>query len=126
MIANELNIFYKSVPDKVSAVSDKEKPLFKGIKTSSGGVCCHNAQGHIWNKKSNPKAYRPRDLTYCLHKPECIVTTNPNRLLLIMTITWHFQFYLMNVSISIINMNMVLEARAISCAILIVMSRGGP
>ena len=39
------------------------------------------------------------DLTYCSHKPECIVTTNPDRSVLITIITWHFQFRPMNVSI---------------------------
>ena len=29
---------------------------------------------------------------YCSHKPECIVTTNPNRSVLITIIAWHFQF----------------------------------
>ena len=24
------------------------------IKTGSGGVCCHNAQGRVRNRKSNP------------------------------------------------------------------------
>ena len=38
-------------------------------------------------------------LTYCSHKPECIVTTNPNRSVLITIITWHFQFCPVNVSI---------------------------
>ena len=41
----------------------------------------------------------PRDLTHCLHKPKCIVTTNPGRLVLITIITWQFQFHPMNVSI---------------------------
>ena len=38
-------------------------------------------------------------LTYCSHKPECIVTTNPDRSVLITIITWHFQFHPVNVSI---------------------------
>ena len=50
-------------------------------------------------RKSNPKAVRPRNLMYCLHKPDYIVTTNPDRSVLITIITWHFQFHLMNVSI---------------------------
>ena len=41
----------------------------------------------------------PRDLTYCFHKPKCIVTTNPARSVLIPIITWHFQFRPVNVSI---------------------------
>ena len=31
------------------------------------------------NWKSNPEDDKLRDLTHCLHKPECIVTTNPDR-----------------------------------------------
>ena len=49
--------------------------------------------------KSNPEGLSPRDLTYCSHKPECIVTTNPNRSVLIPIITWHFQFRPVNVNI---------------------------
>ena len=48
--------------------------------------------------KSNPEAYWLRDLPYCSHKPVCIGTTNPDRLVLITIITWHFQFHPMNVS----------------------------
>ena len=55
----------------------------------SGG--CHNARGRVRSRKSN--------LTYCSHKPECIVTTNPDRSALITIITWHFQFHLVNISI---------------------------
>ena len=33
------------------------------------------------------------------HKPECMVTTNPNRSVLITIITWHFQFHPVIVSI---------------------------
>ena len=51
------------------------------------------------NRKSNPEGVSPRDLTYCSHKPECIVTTNPDRSVLITIITWHFQFRPVNVSI---------------------------
>ena len=40
-----------------------------------------------------------RDLKYCSHKPECIVTTKPDRSVLITIITWHFQFRPVNVSI---------------------------
>ena len=48
---------------------------------------------------SNPEGVSPRDLTYCSHKPECIVTTNPDRSVLITIITCHFQFRPVNVSI---------------------------
>ena len=72
---------------------------FSGIKTRCGWVYCHNARGRVRNRKSNPEGVTPRDLTYCLHKPECIVTTNPDRSVLIPIITWHFQFRPVNVSI---------------------------
>ena len=39
-----------------------------------------------------------QDLTYYSHKPECIMTTNPDRSVLITIITWHFQFRPVNVS----------------------------
>ena len=54
--------------------------LILWIETGSGGVCCHNERGRVGNRKSNPEGVSPRDLTYCTHKPECIVTTNPDRL----------------------------------------------
>ena len=60
---------------------------------------CHNTRGRVRNRKSNPEGVSPRDLTYCSHKPECIVTTNPDRSVLITIITWHFQFLPVNVSI---------------------------
>ena len=47
----------------------------------------------------NGEGVSPKDLTYCSHKPECIVTTNPDRSVLITIITWHFQFRPVNVSI---------------------------
>ena len=43
-----------------------------------------------------------------------------------MIITWHFQFDPVNVSILHLNMNIVLEARAVSRATPIVMSRDAP
>ena len=55
------------------------------------------------NRKSNPEDVSPRDLTHCSHKPECIVTTNPDRSVLITIITWHFQFRPVNVSILHLN-----------------------
>ena len=52
----------------------------------------------VGSRKSNPGVVRPRDLTYCSHKPECIVTTNHDIPVLILIITWHFHFHLVNVS----------------------------
>ena len=49
--------------------------------------------------ESEADADRPRDLAYCTCKPECIVTTTPDRSILITIITWHFQFPLVNCSI---------------------------
>ena len=61
------------------------------------------------------------------HKPECIVTATPDRSVLITIIRWHFQFYLVGISIlNLKNTNMVLKARAISRATPIVTSRGDP
>ena len=37
-----------------------------GINTSSGGVCCHNAWGCMWRRKSKPNDPRLRDWTYCV------------------------------------------------------------
>ena len=54
------------------------------------------------------EAVKPRDLKHCLHKPNCIVTTNPDRSVLITIITWHFQFHLVNV-FSISNTNLSLS-----------------
>ena len=96
------------------------------IKTGSGGVCNHNAWGRVRNRKSNPDGFSPRDLTYCSHKPECIVKTHPDRSVLIMIITWHFQFHPVYVSNLHIKGAYVLEARAVSHAPPIVTSRGTP
>ena len=67
------------------------------IKTGSRGVCCHIARGCVRNRKSNPEGVSPKDLTYCSHKPECIVNTNHDRSVTI--ITWQFQFHSVNVII---------------------------
>ena len=73
--------------------------MLNGLRPVLGGGCCHNARGRVRNRKPNPEGVSPRDLTYCSHKPECIVTINPDRSVLITIITWHFQFRPMNVSI---------------------------
>ena len=91
-IPNESNL-------KQTHTKQYQQHITWGIKTGSGGVCCHNARGRVRNRKSNPEGVSPRDLTYCSHKPECIVTTNPDRSVLITIITWHFQFRPVNVSI---------------------------
>ena len=70
--------------------------ILKGLGHQFCRVCCHNARGRVRNRKYNPEG--PRDLTYCLHKPECIVTTNHNRSVLIRIIT-HYKFRPVNVSI---------------------------
>ena len=44
------------------------------------------------SRKSNP------DWTYSSHKPECIVTTNPDRSVLIMIERWHFPDHLVTIS----------------------------
>ena len=90
---------YDMLLKKLYLLTSIKTCLIWGIKTGSGGVCCHNARGRVWNRRSNPEGVSPRDLTYCSHKPECIVTTNPDRSVLITIITWHFQFRPVNVSI---------------------------
>ena len=70
---------------------------YSEIKACSWEVCCHNARGRVRNRKSNPVS--PRDWTYCLHKPECIATTNSDRSALIPNATWHFSFQPVNVCI---------------------------
>ena len=70
--------------------------ILKGLRHQFCRFCCHNARGRVRNRKYNPEG--PRDLTYCLHKPECIVTTNHNRSVLIRIIT-HYKFRPVNVSI---------------------------
>ena len=62
---------------------------------------------------------------FCSHKPEYIGTTNPDRSVLI-TITGHVQFHAVNVCNLHVKGAYVLEARAISQAPPIVMSRGAP
>ena len=62
------------------------------------------------NRKSNPESISPKDLTYCSHKPKCIVTTNPDRSVLIIIITWHFQF--LPVNVSILHLKYVYRARS--------------
>ena len=58
----------------------------------SGGVCCHNAWGHVRNRKSNRF-----DILFAQTWVHC--DNKPDRSFLITVITWHFQFHLMNVSI---------------------------
>ena len=72
--------------------------VFKGLRPVLEGFVVTMHEG-VQNRKSNPEGVCPRDLTYCSHKPECIVTTNPDRSVLITIITWHFQFRPVNVSI---------------------------
>ena len=80
--------------------------------------------GFLWSRLREKRS--PRDLTYCSHKPECIGTTNPDRSVLITIITWHYQFHSENVSNLHVKGAYGLEARAVSRAPPIVMSRGAP
>ena len=91
--------FFVWISDVVKNVNLVYNTYDYGMKTGSGGVRCHNAQGRVRNSKSNLEGVRPRDLKYCSHKPECIVTTNPYGSILIAFITCHFQFRPMNASI---------------------------
>ena len=62
--------------------------LFKGLRPVLEGfvVTMHEGACETGSQTGN-------------RKPECIVTTNPDRSVLIPIITWHFQFRPMNVSI---------------------------
>ena len=60
------------------------------VVTRHEGTC--KQQVKSWGRRS-------RDLMNCSHEPECIVTTNLDRSVLIMIITWRFQYRLVNVSI---------------------------
>ena len=78
--------------DMCETGSQIPRALCKGLRPVLEGFC-PNARRHVRNRKSNPEGVSPRDLTYCSRKPECIGTTNPDRLVLITIITWHFQFH---------------------------------
>ena len=69
--------------------------LFKELRPVLEGFVVPMHEGSCENRKLNPEGFIPRDLTHCLHKPECIGTTNPDRLVLI---TWHFQLHPVNVN----------------------------
>ena len=73
-------------------VATSPQCVTSGIKTGSGDVCCHSARGHVRTGRLNPEAVRSRDWTYCSHKPECIVTTNLARPVLVTIIRWLFNF----------------------------------
>ena len=70
--------------------------IFKGLRPVLEGFVVTMHEGACEIGSQIPRAL---DLTYCSHKPECIVTTNPDRSVLITIITWHFHFRPMNVSI---------------------------
>ena len=53
----------------------------------------------VRNRKSNPEGVIPRDMTYCSHKPVCMMTTNSDWSVLITIITSHFQVHPVNASI---------------------------
>ena len=73
------------------------------IKTGSGrGLLSQCTRARAKHEVKSRRRSR-RDLTYCSHKPECIVTTNPDRSVLIIIITWHFWFYPMDVRIPHLN-----------------------
>ena len=73
------------------------------------------------NRKSYQEVVKPIDWTYCSHKPDCIVTRNLARSVLITIITWHFNNNPWVWVSSIQKGNMLFEARAISRATPIVM-----
>ena len=73
--------------------------LLKGLRPVLEGFGVTQCTRAHANSKSNPEAVRPWDLTYCSHKPECIVVVKPDRSVLITIKTWHFQFHPANISI---------------------------
>ena len=62
-----------------------------GVKSGSGGV--------VRTVRQIPRAKAHGIWLPVSHAPSCIVTTNPDRSVLITIITWHFQFRPVNVSI---------------------------
>ena len=72
------------------------RPVLEGfVVTMHEGACETGSQ----IPRALARGVSPRDLTHCSHKPECIVTTDHDRSVLITIITWHFQFFPVNVSI---------------------------
>ena len=65
-------------------------PLLKGVRPALGGVCCPNTRRCVRTGSLNAEAVRPHDWTYSSHKPECIVTTEPDRPVWITIKRWHF------------------------------------
>ena len=72
---------------------------FKGLRPVLEGFVVTMREGACKTGSQIPRALARWILTYCSYKPECIVTTNPDRSVLIAIITWHFQFCPVNVSI---------------------------
>ena len=74
----------------------------------SAMVCCHNAQGYVQIGSPNPEP-----VGRCIERTvrHCIVTTKPGRPVIIMTVTWHFQYSLMNINSVLTKANGVLETR---------------
>ena len=73
--------------------------MIKGLRPVLVGSVVTMHEGACETGIQNPEADRPMDLTYCSHKPECVVTTSPDRSVLITIITRNFQFQLVNVDI---------------------------
>ena len=112
-----------------------KQPLGWWYKTLSRSLWCHcNVPKYVaWLSQHRsslqitiPEAVRPRDLTYCSHKPQWIVTTIPSRSVSNPIITWHCSFRPENASILNLKGECVLEARAISRATPIVTLRSAP
>ena len=80
-------------------VAQEYQSMIKGLRPVLEGFVVTMHEGACETGSQIPRALARKDLTYCSHKPECIVTTNPDRSVLITIITWHFEFRPMNVSI---------------------------
>ena len=76
-----------------------EHRVVKGLRPVLEGFVVTMHEGACETGSQIPRALALGIWRNCSHKPECIVTTNPDRSVLIPIITWHFQFRPVNVSI---------------------------
>ena len=107
------NVTYAGLKSDVRAKMQHWSVIIKGLRPVLEGFVVTMHEGACETRKLNPEGVSPRDLTYCSHKPECIVTTNPDRSVLITIITWHFQFHPVNVGI--LHLKYDHRARSESC-----------
>ena len=70
-----------------------QESLFKGLRLILEGFVVAMHEGACVQDVPIPRAVRPKDSTYCSQKPECIVTTNFDRPVLIPIIAHFFIWY---------------------------------